>query len=1280
MIRVGNDVYLRARTAPTIFDDGKEGITIIIEDISEHMKLEFAVKESEEKYRNVVETQTEFICRFRPDGTHVFVNEAYCRYFGKKCSELIGKKFKPEIPKADKAKVREHFASLTQDHPVLTVEHRIIMPDGDIRWQQWVDRAIFDKSGTIVEYQTTGRDITDHIRTESELRESESRFNHVAENAGEWIWEVDKEGLYRYCSPAVERILGYTPGELVSRKHYFELFAPEVREELTKISLAVFERQEPFRHFVNPNVHKNGSTVILETSGSPVQDESGALLGYCGIDMDITERRRTELALEEREKLYRSVIENIQDVFYRSDKDGNLIMASPSWASMLGYDSLDECIGHNIADEFWWEPALRNNFLKAVHKKGFVRDYEVVLKRRDGTPVYVSTNSHLYYDESGAILGVEGIFRDISERHAATEKIQRSVFNAEFLSRKLLEFIELSPESDIYAKIGADLKSLVPHAMIVVNSYNSSTGILTTHSLLGETDLDKCAQCLGRSPLGLKLPIDAVTLNQLRTSRLSHLPLPLFEVVSRKIPRDICEKITESVNIGDIYAIGFSKSGELLGNAVICLYKGTGIKDTRLIETYAHQASIALQRRIAEEALKHAQEVFSEIIGLAALPISIIDPNGKYLYINKSFSLLFGYKLRDFQTGRGWFLLAYPDPAYRNQVIAAWKSDLGKPKGGKPQPRTFTVRCKDGTDKEINFRLITLSDGKQCIVYEDITGRVQSDRVKTLLSAIIESADVAIIGKTIDGTIISWNPAAERIYGYSQDEMIGKHISQITPPEKRQEMHAILEKIRNRETVKSLETLRVRKDGTVVEIALTVSPIFDADGNVAGASSIAWDISLRKAEEHLKESEEKYRAVVENIAVGVYRSTGDPKGRFTWGNPALLKILGYSSLETLGEVDVAHIFVEPDGRKTLLEELARTGFVKNRELALVKSDGTKITVLVTALAKINHDGGIEYISGLVEDITGRRETEHELQDIKKEILEVIEFLPDPTFIIDREKKVVAWNSAVELLTGVKKADILGKSGQTQTPASPFYGDKRPILIDMIDAPEQEIAKYYGNVKRDGETLEAEVFAPLFKQGTGAFLWAKAAPLTDSAGNRIGAIETIRDISAIRSLMADSGKEVVASGSSPGQVAPVSSRAISPASQAHVPPMLSLLYLSNALKLAHDAITILDTSARCVWVNDALLMMLGAGKSEAIVGKSVVDFIITEHREAVLDHLMTLHHSGPVSLPLSVITSTGNLPVDTSISGVSDEHGELLGYMLIMRNTKHRIPGTDIIRD
>jgi len=147
----------------------KTFLQAIVRDISERKRAEDALKKSERTYRTVVEDQTELISRFRPDGTQIFVNEAYCQYFKKSREDLIGKKFFPRIPAEDHRKVREHFASLKKENPSAIDTHRVIMPDGSVRWQRWSDRAIFDKKGAIVEYQSVGQDITEQKRAEDAL-------------------------------------------------------------------------------------------------------------------------------------------------------------------------------------------------------------------------------------------------------------------------------------------------------------------------------------------------------------------------------------------------------------------------------------------------------------------------------------------------------------------------------------------------------------------------------------------------------------------------------------------------------------------------------------------------------------------------------------------------------------------------------------------------------------------------------------------------------------------------------------------------------------------------------------------------------------------------------------------------------------------------------------------------------------------------------------------------------------------------------------------------------
>jgi PAS domain S-box-containing protein len=128
------------------------------------------LKESEEKYRSIVEDQTELVCRFLPGGTLTFVNEAYCRYFDKKREELIGRSFMTFIPDEDQEQVEKHFMFINMENPVAKYEYRVISPNGEICWQQWTNRAIFDKQGNLIEFQAVGSDITERKRMEEELR------------------------------------------------------------------------------------------------------------------------------------------------------------------------------------------------------------------------------------------------------------------------------------------------------------------------------------------------------------------------------------------------------------------------------------------------------------------------------------------------------------------------------------------------------------------------------------------------------------------------------------------------------------------------------------------------------------------------------------------------------------------------------------------------------------------------------------------------------------------------------------------------------------------------------------------------------------------------------------------------------------------------------------------------------------------------------------------------------------------------------------------------------
>ena len=138
--------------------------------MQEQRQTAAALRESRERYRSVVEDQTELVCRFLPDGTLTFVNGAYCRYFQRTPDELVGHTFWPLIPPEGQAEARAFLGSLSPEHPVATAEHEVLAPGGELRWQQWTDRGFFDEAGRVVSYQAVGRDITERKRAEEDRR------------------------------------------------------------------------------------------------------------------------------------------------------------------------------------------------------------------------------------------------------------------------------------------------------------------------------------------------------------------------------------------------------------------------------------------------------------------------------------------------------------------------------------------------------------------------------------------------------------------------------------------------------------------------------------------------------------------------------------------------------------------------------------------------------------------------------------------------------------------------------------------------------------------------------------------------------------------------------------------------------------------------------------------------------------------------------------------------------------------------------------------------------
>lgn len=183
-------------------------------EILERQQTELALRQSEIRYRAIVEDQTELICRFQLDGTILFVNEAYCRYFGLTREQLIGHRYEPVVFAADRARVAQLVSLMNRENPTAMIENRVVV-NGEVRWTQWINRSLFNEQGDFVEFQAVGRDVTAHKQAEAALEESQRSIQKIADTAPVILYVYDLlEERNIYINREITELLGYPPEEL----------------------------------------------------------------------------------------------------------------------------------------------------------------------------------------------------------------------------------------------------------------------------------------------------------------------------------------------------------------------------------------------------------------------------------------------------------------------------------------------------------------------------------------------------------------------------------------------------------------------------------------------------------------------------------------------------------------------------------------------------------------------------------------------------------------------------------------------------------------------------------------------------------------------------------------------------------------------------------------------------------------------------------------------------------------------------------------------------------
>jgi len=362
---------------------------------------------------------------------------------------------------------------------------------------------------------------------------------------------------------------------------------------------------------------------------------------------------------------------------------------------------------------------------------------------------------------------------------------------------------------------------------------------------------------------------------------------------------------------------------------------------------------------------------------------------------NRSAERIFGYSAEE-AVNQPILLIIPP------HLHAEEHSILARLRNGETIEHYETVRRrKDGRliDVELTVSPVRSADGTiigASKIVRDVTERKQATRrmaeLQSLLSLIVASTDDAIVSKDLDGTITSWNRGAERMFGYTADEMIGASILRIIPEERRAEEAAILSKLRRGERVDHYETLRQKKDGRLFDISITVSPLTDRDGNIIGASKIARDISEQKlAQQALHDSEERWRVTLESIGDAVIAT--DPAAVVTFANAVATDILGRSvadivgrplkevfkirNEETHGDVDCPVDLVIREGRVVGLAN----------HTVVLRPDGTEVPIADSAAPIRDKDKRLIGVVLVFRDISEQKRSETTLQRWNAELEE-----------------------------------------------------------------------------------------------------------------------------------------------------------------------------------------------------------------------------------------------------------------------------------------------------
>ncbi len=985
----------------TLLRSGDRAVAVqgVMVDVTERRRMSEALRESEARYRSVVESLNEGILVVRDDGTILSCNPAAERILALAAEQIIGRDIADpawQVIREDGGPLRVDLlpavVALRTGREVLDQFLGIRVADGGTRWLSMTARPLLRGEGSgphavLVSFL----DVTDRRRAELALRRSESQFRSLIEHAWDLTIVLDGTGAVRFAAPSVERMLGYEPREVVGRS-VFDLLHPDEVEATRRTLALLLPTQgagEPRRLRVR---HRSGAWRLLEVVGTNLLGDP-AVRGIVVNIRDVTQATAAERAVAESEERYRNLVELSPDAIL-VQRDGRITFVNPAGARLLGASSPEEVVGRDFLDLL--APEAQEHVRAAVEGHGPPpRElHETRYLRLDGTPVDVEVVA-VPLDLEGPFAS-QAIIRDIGERKRAAAALERRdaiLAAVAFAAERFLharggwrEGIEEVLER-LGRAAGADLAAIVEQR----TGPDGATLARVAHRW----------QAPG-APAPLRGEDELIVPEWLvRTLFEQPGPLPV-----ERLPQEIAARLREA-GVEAALAAPIVVEGETWG--VLVLSSARAGLAWQPIETDAVRAAAdTLAAAIAGDlAAGHVQEAEAryrtlvEHVPVVAYTQPVAGVSGTY-YISPQVERWLGHPASAWGDNAFWLGQIHPDDLER---VA--EADRRTDETGQPFAEEYRLRAADGSYRWIRDECVLVRDerGNPLAwqgVFADVTDRREAEEAlresETRYRALVEQAPDAIFVHA-EGRLVFANSAGAALLGAgSPADLVGRSVLELTHPDDRAAVAGRPWAL-GEEGRLTLEERLLRLDGSVVEVEAVSIPV--AHQGRPGFQTIMRDITeRRRAERQLRESEASLAAAQAVAHMGSWeidlidldRPLANPR---RWSDE-MFRLLGLEPGSVEPTEDLLYGRIPPEDRERVrraITRAAREGAAARFRHRFVLPGGVERIVEVQADVLRDALGRPTMLVGNTVDVTDRVRAEEALREAEERYRQLVEQVP-----------------------------------------------------------------------------------------------------------------------------------------------------------------------------------------------------------------------------------------------------------------------------------------------